>query len=201
VGGGLLGHELNTIIEEVYCYEDLNVSTATTMTSGYRVVYREPATMKNAIVEEAECYEDLNVSTATMTTSGYRVVGDKTLTNKQRLLDCLQKCGVRPVSAKRHFITETTGAKKDSVAVMETEDVEMCDVSKASAHLLPTVQTGYEKSLLKCLGPTGTLRQQAAKFATLRTTQATLRTARAHLRTARGCRTRTGCRTWPGCRT
>jgi hypothetical protein len=56
-----------------------------------RVVYREPATMRNAIVEEAECYEDLNVSTATTTTSGYRVVGDKTLTNKQRLLDCLQE--------------------------------------------------------------------------------------------------------------
>jgi hypothetical protein len=93
----------------------------------------EPATMRNAIVEEAECYKDLKVSTATTTTSGYRVVGDKTLKNKQRLLDCLQECGVRPVSARRHIVTETTGAEKDSVTVTETEDVEMCDVSEISA--------------------------------------------------------------------
>jgi hypothetical protein len=34
-------------------------------------------------------------------------------------------------------------------------------------NLLPTVQTGYKKLLLICLGPTRTLRQQATEFATL----------------------------------
>ena len=91
---------------------------------------REPATMRNAIIEEAECYEDLNVSMATTTTSGYSKVGVK---NKQGSLDCLQQTGVQPASAKRHFVTETTGAEKDSATVTETEDVKMCDVSKVSA--------------------------------------------------------------------
>jgi hypothetical protein len=50
-------------------------------------------------------------------------------------------------------------------------------------NLLPTVQTGYEQSLLICLGPTGT---NSHLEATLLTTWATLRTAR-------------GCRTWPKC--
>jgi hypothetical protein len=92
----------------------------------------EPATRNKpiTIVKEEESYEDLNVSTAMTTTSGYSTVGVK---NKQGSLDCLQECGVQPVSAKRHFVTETMGAEKESVTVTETEDVEMCDVSKASA--------------------------------------------------------------------
>jgi hypothetical protein len=60
----------------------------------------DPATNEDVpitIVEEEECYEDLNLSTATMTTSGYSTVVVK---NKQGWLDCLQECGVRPVSAK-----------------------------------------------------------------------------------------------------
>jgi hypothetical protein len=91
----------------------------------------EPATrnMPITIVEE-ECYEDLNASTATTTTSYYSKVGVK---NKRELLDCLQEYGVQDMSAKRLIVTETTGAEKDRVTVTETEDVEKCDVSTASA--------------------------------------------------------------------
>jgi hypothetical protein len=37
------------------------------------------------------------------------------------------------MSAKRLIVTETTGAEKDRITVTETEDVEKCDVSTASA--------------------------------------------------------------------
>ena len=72
----------------------------------------------------------VHVSTATTTTSGY---SKEVVKNKQGSLDCLQQTGVQPASAKRHFVTETTGAEKDSATVTETEDVKMCDVSKVSA--------------------------------------------------------------------
>ena len=70
----------------------------------------------------------VHVSTATTTTSGY---SKEVVKNKQGSLDCLQQTGVQPASAKRPFVTETTGAEKDSATVTETEDVEMCDVSSA----------------------------------------------------------------------
>ena len=89
----------------------------------------EPATeyvLKTIVEEEYFCKD----YAATTTTSGYSKVGVK---NKQGSLDCLQQNGVQDTGARGHFVTENTGAEKDSATVTETEDVGMCDVSKVSA--------------------------------------------------------------------
>ena len=78
---------LNTIVEEEDCCKDYLV---TTTTSAYSTV---------GIIEEENCCKDY---VATTTTSNYGTVGDK---NKQGLLDCLQKYGVRNMSTKRHIAT------------------------------------------------------------------------------------------------